>query len=265
MTPSTLFASVPVTSCFERWYRHFLDKRNAQNSLPWPEPYRLSATELSAVSRSIQQFQLGEWARGRGFKRRAISHSVLSADRWFLPALELFIAEEQDHSGMLGSFLDHEHIPRISDDWLDGMFRKLRKLAGLELCASVLVTAEVLAMPFYQALRDATRSNLLRSICVRILCDEAAHLNFQAMTIGIARRPLSDRARALHSWCHTLLFRGTALLLWEQHRKVFRAAGWDFRRFWKDACRWFTFLELRIRQATLDRDYTGALNALRLD
>jgi hypothetical protein len=260
VTSTTLIA--PATSCFEHWYRHFLDKRNAPDSLPWREPYQLSATERRLVGRSIQQFQLGEWARGRGFKRRAASHSVLATDRWFLPALELFIAEEQGHSEMLGRFLDHEHIPRLSNDWADDAFRRLRKLAGLELCVTVLVTAEVLAMPFYQALRDATSSNLLRSICVRILCDEAAHLNFQALTIGLTRRPLSDRARALRSWCHTLLFRGTAFLLWWQHRGVFHAAGWDFGRFWKDAWRWFALLQLRIREASLDRDNT---DALRLD
>ena len=263
--PSTLFAPAPATSCFERWYRHFLDKRNDTDSLPWREPYRLSTTELRLMGRSIQQFQLGEWARGRGFRRRAAGHAVLAADQSFLPALELFIAEEQGHSEMLGRFLDHEQIPRLTNEWTDDAFRRLRKLAGLELCVTVLVTAEVLAMPFYQALRDATRSNLLRSICVRILCDEAAHLNFQALTIGLARQPLSDRARVLRSWCHTQLFRATALLLWWQHRRVFRAAGWDFERFWKDARRWFALLQLRIRQASLDRDYATALNNMRLD
>ena len=89
----------------------------------------------------------------------------------------------------------------------------------------VLVTAEVLAIPFYQALRDATRSRLLRSICVRILCDEAAHLNYQALTLGLARRPLRDSARAFWYLGHSILFNGTALLLWLQHRRVFRAAG----------------------------------------
>ena len=265
MTPSALFAPAPATPCFERWYRHFLDKRNEPDSLPWREPYRLSATELRLVGRSIQQFQLGEWALGRGFKRRAAGHAVFAADQWFLPALELFIAEEQGHSAMLGRFLDHEQIPRLTNEWTDEAFRRLRKFAGLELCVTVLVTAEVLAMPFYQALRDATRSNLLRSICVRILCDEAAHLNFQALTIGLARQPLSGRARAFRSRCHTQLFRATALLLWWQHRRVFRAAGWDFGRFWKDAGRWFALLQQRIRQAFLDRDYVAALDALRLD
>src|SRR5260370_40842746 len=113
MTPSALFAPAPATPCFERWYRHFLDKRNEPDSLSVREPYRLSATELRLVGRSIQQFQLGEWALGRGFKRRAAGHAVFAADQWFLPALELFIAEEQGHSAMLGRFLDHEQIPRL--------------------------------------------------------------------------------------------------------------------------------------------------------
>src|SRR5258708_8855591 len=242
MAPSTLLAPAPATSCFERWYRDFLDKRNAPDSMPWHEPYRLSATELRLVGRSIQQFQLGEWASGRGFRRRAECHAVLSADRCFLPALELFIVEEQGHSEMLGRFLDHEQIPHLTNEWTDDAFRRLRKLAGLELCVTVLVTAEVLAMSFYQALRDATRSNLLRSICVRILCDEAAHLNFQALTIGLARQPLSGRARALRSWCHSLLFRGTPFLLCCQHRTVFRSAGLSLCHFLTVHRRWLAML-----------------------
>ena len=121
-----------------------------------------------------------------------------------------------------------------------------------------LVTAEALAIPFYQALRDATGSRLLRSICVRILCDEAAHLNYQALTIGLLRRPLSEGARAARALCHSILFHGTALLLWQQHRRVFRAAGWDFRRFWNGARRVFAALETRIRRV-------DSLDEMRLD
>ena len=214
------------------------------------------------MAHSIQQFQLGEWARGRGLKRRAAAHPALAADPWFLPALELFIAEEQGHSGILGRFLDRERIPRLKKHWIDVVFRRLRKLAGLEVCAMVLATAEVLAIPFYQALRDATRSRLLRSICVRILCDEAAHLEYQALTLGLVRRPASERSRQTLSLCHSTLFHGTALLLWQQHRRVFRAAGWDFRRFWNDSRRVFARLERRIRQVTAD---LGRADELRLD
>ena len=265
MTPVMLSSPASASSPFERWHRHFLENRDSPGAFPWHDSYRLTASELRLVGRSIQQFQLGEWARGRGFMRRASSHPAFAADSWFLPALKLFIAEEQGHSGILGCFLDRERIPRLTNHWLDRIFRRLRKLAGLEACAAVLVTAEVLAIPFYQALRDATRSRLLRSICVRILHDEAAHLNYQALTLGLVRRGLCGRSCKIRSFCHAVLFRGTALLLWQQHRSVFRAAGWDFRRFWSDACRQFALLQLRIWQISLSQRCADSFDELRLD
>lgn len=184
--------------------------------------------------------------------RRAAAHPVLSSDLWFLPSLELFIAEEQRHSEMLGRFLDREGIIRLSNHWLDNTFRRLRKLAGLEVCVMVLVTAEVLAVPFYQALRDATRSQLLRSICMRILGDEAAHLKYQALTLGLVRRPLGNKARQIRFLCHSIMFHCTAVILWQQHHKLFQAAGWSFRRFWNHARSVFACLQLRIWRALLD-------------
>ena len=263
MTSIALPTPVSTGSPYEPWRRHFLERRNASHALPWGEPQRLTGRERRCVARSVQQFQLGEWARGRGLMRRAATHPILSADDAWLPALQLFIAEEQEHSNILGRFLDREGIPRLKTHWLDGIFRRLRKLAGLEVCVTVLVTAETLAIPFYQALRDATHSPLLRAICVRILCDEAAHLKFQALTLSLIRRPLGRKARALRSLGHAVLFRGTALLLWQQHSLVFRAAGWHFRRFWNEAQREYALLERHIRQASLNG--LGSWERQRLD
>jgi len=190
---------------------------------------------------------------------------VFAADERFLTVLGLFIAEEQGHSSILGRFLDREGIPRLTSHWLDRIFRRLRKLAGLEVCATVLVTAEVLAIPFYQALRDATRSHLLRSICMRILCDEAAHLNYQALTLGIIRRPLCERVRVIRSLLHSMLFHCTALLLWQQHRRLFHAAGWDSRRFWKEARSVFERLQQRIRHVSQHACSTDLPEETRLD
>jgi len=245
--------SLQSPSWYEAWHLHFANNREGADTLPWSDSPSLSTAERQIVTRSIQQFQLGEWARGRGFVRRASEHPVLGADCWFVPSLQLFIAEEQRHSAILGQFLDHEHIPRLTNHWVDQVFRRLRKLAGLELCAAVLVTAEVLAMSFYRALRDATSSHLLKTICAQILRDEKAHLNYQALTLGLIRQRLSHRGRAIRSRCHSIFFRGTALVLWQQHRAVFRAAGWDCRRFMNDACGWFAFLQARITEAPSER------------
>jgi hypothetical protein len=251
--PDCTPTETPIASPYQHWYAHFLGQSESPLASPWTDSYRLCDAERRIISRSVQQFQLGEWARGRGLARRASSHSVLAINRWFLPSLELFSAEEQCHSRLLGLLLDREKIPRLHSHWVDGVFRHLRKLAGLEVCAMVLVTAEVLAVPFYQALRDSTRSQLLRSICNRILYDEAAHLSYQALTLGLIRRSRSNRVRVIREVCHSILFHCTALLLWQQHHVVFRAAGWGFRRFWTQARRVFARLQLKIGRLSLDR------------
>jgi len=261
MATSVLSVAAPAGR-YERWREYFLENRGSAGRLPWDDPLLLSAGESRLVARAVQQFQLGEYARGRGLLRRASACAALAREPEFIPTLTLFIEEEQRHSAMLGRFLDRERIPRLENDWVDGIFRRLRKLAGLEICLTTLVTAEVLAIPFYQALRDATRSPLLRAICVRILCDEAAHLNYQALTIGLVRRPLGASARKVRAARHSILFRCTALLLWQQHRDVFRAAGWSFGRFREGSRRVFARLDRQIRLVSCDG---ASFEDLRLD
>jgi hypothetical protein len=80
----------------------------------------------------------------------------------------------------------------------------------------------------------------------------------------LVRRPLGNKARVIRRLCHSVLFHCTAVLLWEQHRRVFRAAGWDFRRFWNDARRGFALLQLRIRQVSRGPGGDDPSNELRL-
>jgi hypothetical protein len=100
---------------------------------------------------------------------------------------------------------------------------------------------------------------------MRILCDEAAHLNYQALTLGLIRRPFGARARAMHSLLHSMLFRCTAALLWQQHLRLFRVAGWDSRRFWNEAHRLFERLELRIQKTSQHPGCANLSAELRLD
>ena len=111
MGTSLAASAPPLASHYERWHRHFRLNVDSPAALPWNDSYQLTSAERRSVVRSIQQFELGEWARGRGLKRRAQSHDALAGDPWFLPALELFIQEEQGHSGMLASFLGSPRHP----------------------------------------------------------------------------------------------------------------------------------------------------------
>jgi hypothetical protein len=160
-------------------------------------------------------------------------------DPYFAKALDLFTKEEQQHSRYLANFMQSQCIPLVSRHWVDTVLRKLRGLAGLELSLTVLVTAELIAVPYYRALRDATCSPILRIICTRILEDEAAHLKFQASMLA---RAASERL-SLWRWpvreLHRLFLLGTITLVWLEHRAVFEAGGYSFWRFKNETLREF--------------------------
>ena len=213
---------------------------------------QLTAKELAAVTKSIQQFQLGEGSKGQRLLDRGKAFGNKVNDPCFVGALELFIKEEQQHSKYLAHFMQSQNIPLISHHWVDTIFRKLRGLAGLELSLTILVTAELIAVPYYRALREATDSLTLRNICTRILEDETAHLRFQAsMLARVAsnRQPVWKRAiRELH-WVFLL---GTIFVVWVGHRSVFESAGVGFRRFMEDTLREFREWEI-LRVASVAR------------
>jgi hypothetical protein len=211
------------------WVRYFRANA-AEPCLPWDDGYRLSGAERAVVIESIQQFQLGENAQGKRLLERARTE-----DADYVQALRLFIQEEQRHSALLGRFLATQGASCLHRHWVHAAFRRLRGLAGLEMRMRVLATAEVLAIPYYTALRDATGSPLLRSICNRILAEETEHLRFQAFTFGQLGSRRMAMLRALIRVLHRSLLHATTLLLWMQHRMVFRAGGYSLRGLWKQS------------------------------
>ncbi|OYW19010.1 MAG: hypothetical protein B7Z55_09645, partial [Planctomycetales bacterium 12-60-4] len=143
----------------------------------------------------------------------------------YVEALALFIAEEGDHAGMLGRYLDGLDYPLLSRNWTDYCFRWLRHQAGLELTITVLVTAEVIAMVYYAALRRATQCPLLREICSQILEDEVYHLQFQGDRLGRLYALHHPGVAALHRWLHRWLLDVVWTVVWWTHRAVFVSAG----------------------------------------
>ena len=233
------------------WVEYFY--QNAPEPvLPWTDAVRLSGCERRAVLASIQQFQLGESASGARMLKRAEGCLREICDLGLIAALKLFLREEQRHSAMLARFLHIENTPCLRKHWVHGVFRSMRGLAGLELCLKVLVTAEIMARPYYAALRDATGSTLLRSICQRIFEEEAAHLRFQAFALSRLQRRHRAPTLALLRSGHALLLAATAAVVWVEHHAVFRSAGRNFRQFWEET--WQEFVALyRISSAQTTR------------
>lgn len=222
-----------------QWKTWFEINRARRLNLDQYPAYCLSRDEVALISSSIQQFERGENARGRSFRIRGRLYAIKNKDPIYPQALHLFIEEEQRHSLYLRQFMERQGIPRQEEIWVDNVFRKLRKLAGLDCMIIVLVSAEIIAMSYYRALHGATRSPQLRAICARILRDEVAHLQFQGATLAKLRRNTNVPQRFLLEFSHAILLYVTALVVWHHHAKVFRAAHISFRRFFHKARRDF--------------------------
>ena len=180
---------------------------------------------------SLRQFQLGENSEGRHLKARAAEFQASHGVAQLVDAMQVFIQEEQRHSAALARFLQNEGIPLLAHDPLDAAFRWLRNLAGFELAVTVLCTAECIAVPYYTAVREATRSELLKRICTNILRDEALHLCYQGNVLGLCSRGRGFWRESIARTLHRLLLLGAGCAVYAQHSKLFRAAGMPLDTF----------------------------------
>lgn len=231
-----------------KWLSHFSRRSMTALHVSRRVSVQLTAKELSIVTKSIQQFQLGEGSRGQRLLQRGRKYGRAVNDPYFADALDLFIKEEQQHSRYLDAFLESQSIPVVSRNWVDTIFRRLRGLAGLELSLTVLVTAEIIAVPYYRALRSATGSAILKMICTRILEDEANHLKFQASMLARVRAARLGLLQHALSATHRLFLLGTLAVVWREHRAVLKAGNYDLQRFRREAVFEFFCWDLSCRE-----------------
>ena len=216
------------------WLERFRANLGRPARIPFSEA-SLTAEERRDVLGSIREFQLGESSAGRNLKRLAAGYARRVRDPEYVEAITAFIAEEQAHAGWLGRYLDAAGARRRRRSALDQVFRRLRKMGGLETALRTLLTAELVAKLYYRALREATGCPALRAMCERILEDERAHLEFHCerlFLMGCMRPAWRNRARGL---LHRALFEATLRAVWLGHGRVFRRSGWLYRGYLESA------------------------------
>jgi hypothetical protein len=221
---------------FRGWLEYFEWNSEEPDTFPWQARETLSDADKARIGPSMAAFQLGENSEGSALLRFSQDYG----ERMGFAALPLitafFVQEERNHSALLGRFMDKHGIPRKASDWTDSAFRLLRKPFGFEVSISVLITAELIALVYYKALRDATSSRLLKSLCNKILEDEKAHVEYEASLIRFAQASAGGaRARVWRS-THWLLFSATIGVVYREHKAVLKGGGYPWATF-RDACR----------------------------
>lgn len=216
------------------WIAWFTRNASHLRTIPWETGSAGLAQNIEAIGPSLRAWQLGETSDGSHLLAAAHNYARRIGDPEFVDAVHLFIAEEQRHGADLGRCLDLAGVPRAQRDWGDSCFRAIRYFwPSMEVWATPVVMVESHAMIYYQAVRRATGSPVLRAVCEQILADEVPHLRFQCERLGILHRQRAPWLLALTMLFHRLFFAGITLAVWVAHRRVFESSGTNFSRFWR--------------------------------
>jgi hypothetical protein len=223
------------------WLDHFEYHSTHRGVLPPGKPGDLTAYERRLIGRSIATFQLGEQSEGRSLQLAAERFEREHDAAPLARIVSLLIAEEQHHAALLGAFMDEHGIPRKRSDWTDHVFRRLRRLAGFELYLSVLVTAELIGKVYYRALEAATGSRQLQTLCRILVADELAHVGLETDLLRGMHEKKSPPVRWLKTTSLRAFFTGAALVVWLEHRRVLRSAGYSLPAFMRACSAQYSF------------------------
>ena len=213
------------------WCDHFRRNAARQRSIPWDELAALTDEQRQVLVPSLLDFQLGESSEGRHGQARAAAYSDRVGDPHYAEAVRLFFAEENRHAAYLARYLGAHGVDPIGRSWTDFVFRRVRRLMGLELLLTVLLTAELIGEVYYRAVRAATDCPALRAICAQIMRDERMHVRFHVERFRLLRRSRWRLRTVLQDRLWRFFFTATCWAVWLKHGRALRLGGYGFRRF----------------------------------
>jgi len=82
-------------------------------------------------------------------------------------------------------------------------------------------------------LKDATNCSLLKEICTDILIDEAPHIKFQQERLARIFNAKTMAGMAISFYCYKFFYKATSLVVWMAHKKLFKAGGNDFKKYYR--------------------------------
>jgi hypothetical protein len=202
-----------------RWLAYFEGRAGQELEAPFAAPFATRGGR-EAVARSIARFELGE--SGDGERIRGLAGEM--GDPAYARAIDLFVAEENQHARWLGLLRERFGGEKLESHWSDSAFVLLRHVGGLRREICVLLTAEVIALTYYRVLPLAYHDPVLRAACERILLDERGHVAFHRAILGreFATMPAPARAAAILSW-RAFVTSTAAVVAWD-HREVLELA-----------------------------------------
>jgi hypothetical protein len=225
----------------EIWLNHFEHHALHPGRVPQSLSDVLRPDELRLIASSIAAFQLGEQSEGRTLLRAAERFARAKQIPHLVRIIELLIREEQRHASLLRTFMEDHCMQLKTTDWTDRVFRRIRRLAGLQLYLCVLISAELIGNVYYRALESVTDCERLQGLCRTIVSDELAHVGFESQLLFALQAGRAAPLRGLTRSAHRIFFASTAAVVWLTHRRVLRRAGHSARSFLRSCLAQYEF------------------------
>ena len=127
--------------------------------------------------------------------------------------------------------MDSNNIATLERHWTDNLFRSIRSLAGYELSITVLITAEIIALTYYDALSKATQSKLLKNICLKIIEEERKHVLYESMLLKNMRKQKLRISQFFIFVSHKFFFFCSVLIVLIDHRNLILRGGFNSYSF----------------------------------
>lgn len=210
------------------WISYFKNNDTKRLKIDFSEEDTLPEKVKRLIFPSIRAFQKGEGSGGTFLMRTVERYVETGGPVEYRQAMQLFIKEENWHSAYLKAYMDHYGVPAAKKSVLDTVFRKIRHFGGLKCEVTILVTAEMIALTYYNALSKCTDSKALKRICRQMLDDELPHVMFQSYTLSRFNPSRWD------VFLRSLIMNITLLFVWGACHKVYRIGDYRFSSFIKE-------------------------------
>lgn len=225
----SLLNSKLVSCSYHQWAEYFRKNAKKRLKICFVGERDLDEDVKKLIFPSITAFERGECSEGIYLKAAAEKFSEQIRDPAYAEAMKLFIGEENTHSAYLAKYMRWHGVVKREKTPLNKIFQILRRSGGIRSEVTVLVTAEIIALSYYTALGNATDSKALKSICRQMLHDELPHVVFQSYTLSHFHSGVTGRLIRI------LLMEISCLTMWAVYRKVLRAGGYTFWKFFGES------------------------------
>lgn len=216
-----------------RWLEHFRHNRDHRPEPDWKAPVTLPPAVIAALVPSLEQFQLGDGG-GPACLIAWNAERFRSSRPGLGTLVDLWFAEEREHSRLLGGAVDRFGGQRLTGHWSFTAFCLCRRWLGVGFELTVLLLTELVSTVYYRLMRRHARDPALRAMCRLILRDEAGHVAFHRDRLAGAARPGRARYGTLWQVRFRVLGLAAATMLWLNHARALRALGASRAEFYRE-------------------------------